>query len=101
MRQRCSRVCVPLVEEDALAVLADKSLVTQDTTLAASGFHHLAGQRFKVVELAGFDCQLDPPRNLVVHLIGRTVVPPAASASFFSDNIRARHYAHTVDAVLT
>jgi hypothetical protein len=27
----------------------------------------------KVVELAGFDCQLDAPRNLIAHLIGYTV----------------------------
>jgi len=40
---------------------------------APSGFHHLAGERLKVVELAGFDCQLDAPRNLIAHLIDYTV----------------------------
>src|SRR5215475_11496384 len=50
-----------------LAVGANKSLVSQDTMFAPSGFHHLAGERLKVVELAGFDCQLDAPRNLIAH----------------------------------
>jgi hypothetical protein len=28
---------------------------------------HFGGQRFKVVELAGFNCQLNPPRDLIAH----------------------------------
>src|SRR5437867_12274753 len=43
--------------------------------------HHLASERLKTVELAGFDCQLDAPRNLIAHLIGYTVVAGAASES--------------------
>jgi len=81
MRQRRGRVCVPLVDEDELAVGANKSLVSQDTMFAPSGFHHLAGERLKVVELAGFDCQLDAPRNLIAHLIGYAVAAGAASAT--------------------
>ena len=81
MRQRRGRVCVPLVDEDELAVGANKSLVSPDTMFAPSGFHHLAGERLKVVELAGFDCQLDAPRNLIAHLIGYTVAAGAASAT--------------------
>jgi hypothetical protein len=40
---------------------------TEIATLAPSGFSHFGGQRFKVVELAGFNCQLNPPRDLIAH----------------------------------
>jgi len=59
--------CSVLVDEYELAVGANKSLVNQNTTFTSSGFNHLASQRLKVVELAGFDCQLDKPRNLIAH----------------------------------
>jgi len=55
--------CSVLVDEYELAVGANKSLVSQNTTFTSSGFNHLASQRLKVVELAGFDCQLDKPRR--------------------------------------
>jgi len=48
-----------LVRVDDLAVLTNESLVTQDATLAPGGIRHLGSQCLKVVEPAGFNCQLN------------------------------------------
>jgi len=68
-RYRRSRVHIPLVHVNELAVVTNKSLVTQDAALAPSGIRHLGSQRSKIVKLAGFNCQLNPPRDLIAHFM--------------------------------
>jgi hypothetical protein len=67
MRKRRGGIFVSFIRMYGLAVLAHKTLVTENATFAPRRVDHLTSQHPEVLQSARLDSQLDVPRNLTVH----------------------------------
>src|SRR5208282_748746 len=67
VRDRRGGILISLVDIDNLSVVADEALIGENACLYSRRRNHFAGQLYKIGESAGFDCQFNPPGNLLMH----------------------------------